>query len=132
VKLKDIVNSSAAWETLSKLKKNPKLAYRLLKYQKKVADELDVCTKHRDKLGRELSGDAPDAPWTIKANTPEAQEFHARFNEFLQGDSDLAWVGLTMDELIDALDAEKGNVLSEEDLEALEPFFTKPEEKVAA
>jgi len=125
MKLFEIWNSSKAWGTLSALKKNPKLAYRLLKYEKKVNSELEACEKHRQACVYEVSGAEPGSVVNIAEGTPEFAVFLKKFNEFLQGESDLDWIGVSLDELIDALDAEIGNVLSENDIELLEPFFTE-------
>lgn len=123
MKLVTIWNASNAWATLSALKKNPKLAYRLLKYQKKVIAEHETCEAQRQKYVYEISGAEPGSIVALTEGTPEFADFLAKFNEFLQGDSDLEVVGISMDELIEALDAEKGNVLSGPDLDFLEPFF---------
>lgn len=127
MKLAAIWNSSKAWEVLSKLKKNPKLAYRLLKYEKKVSAELEVLEAHRQKLVYEAAGVEPPAIVSLGVESPEFIAFSAKFQEFAQGESDLAWAGITMDDLIEALGAETANVLSEHDIELLEPFFTAPE-----
>lgn len=126
MKIAAIWNSSKAWAVLSKLKKNPKLAYRLLKYQKKVAAELEIFEAQREQLVYETSGAAPPAVVQLEEGTPEFAAFAAKFQEFAQGESDLQWSGITMDELIEALGAETANVLSEHDIELLEPFFTPP------
>jgi hypothetical protein len=134
VKLVTIWNSKAAWAALSALKKPPKLAYRLHKYEKLVSAELDVCEKERDRLIYEGAGKVM-TPGVVehvelKDGTAEFKEFVAKFNEFCVGtESDLPWSGIKMDDLIDALEAERGNVLSEDELEKLEPFFTEPPPK---
>lgn len=130
MKLLEIHNSAGAWRTLAALKKNPKLAYRLLKYEKKVDAELAVCEQQRSAFIYEAAGVEPPEPGEQKivqigAETPEFAAFMAKFNEFLQGESDLAWIGIGMDELIDGLGSAT-NVLTERELELLEPFFTEP------
>lgn len=135
MKLLDIWNSKQAWAALSALKKNPKLAYRLHKYEKLVSAELDVCDKQRDALIYEAAGETPPPPGVVKvvevkAGTPEHASYLAKYTEFLTGtESDLPWIGVTMDALIEALGAETSNVLSEDDLDKLEPFFTEPPPK---
>ena len=139
MKLVDIWNSSQSWTTLAALKKPPRLAYRLLKYQKKVNAEYEVCEAQRQKLVYECAGVAPPTPPDIlivqisntvegpdgsQIENPQFAELVEKFNEFLATDSDLSLIDITMDELIDSLDAEKGNVLSEMDLSRLEVFFT--------
>ena len=138
MKLIDVWNAASAtqgksiWSTLASLKKPPKVSYRLLKYGAKLSREFDVIEKQRIKLLYEVSGAKEGEQVIIGPGTPEFAKFVADFNEFLSGESDLELVGLDMDTLIEALDNEKGNVLSEQDLAALEPFFqVKPDEKQA-
>lgn len=126
MKLAEIWNSARAWGVLSKLKKNPKLAYRLLKYEKKVNAELKVCNKQRETLVYEAAGVEPPAIVDLGSDTPEYKAFMVKFQEFMQSESDLEWAGISMDDLIEALGAETANVLSENDIELLEPFFTEP------
>lgn len=120
----------STWGALTALKKPPKVAYRLLKYGAKLGAEFEVIEKQRIKLIYEAAGAAEGSEVNIKPGTAEFNKFVQGFNEFLANDSDLEPVGISMDALIDALDAEKGNVLSEQDLAVVEPFFTekqKPE-----
>lgn len=121
--------SVSSWGALTSLKKPPKVAYRLLKYGAKLGAEFDVIEKHRIKLLYEAAGVPEGGAVDIKPGTPEFSQFSNSFTEFLDGDSDLAPVGITMDALIDALDT-VGNALSEQDLAAVEPFFqeAKPAE----
>lgn len=112
----------AAWSALTALKKPPKVAYRLLKYGAKLGAEFDVIEKQRIKLLYEAAGVPEGSPVDIKSGTPEFSQFANSFNEFLAGDSDLEPVGMSMDALIDSLDA-VGNAMSEQDLAAVEPFF---------
>lgn len=123
MKLVAVWNAREAFERLSALRKPPKLAYRLMKYERKFCAEVDTCETHRLKCVYEVSGAEPGTPVNLEPGTPEFAAFLAKFNEFLQNESDLEPVGVSMDVLIDALDAEKGNVLSENDLALLEPFF---------
>ena len=123
-----IWNAKKAWDAISPLKKKPKLAYRLMKYEKKVAREIEVCDKERRRILYDVSGVEPGKPVKLEVGSPELIKFTELFGEFLfQADSDLELVGVTMDELIDGLDAEKGNTLSEDTITLLEPFFQQPE-----
>lgn len=136
MKLVKVSGSAAAWGCLAKLKKNPKLAYWLMKYEKKVHAELKAIEEFRTALVYQVAGQEPPAPGEVKlctlgVGTPELIEFHKQFTEFLDGESELEWFGTPMEELIEALGA-AGNVLSEEDLEVLEPFFTAPAEAAPA
>lgn len=126
MKLTEIWNAAGAWQALALLKKNPKLVYRLLKYEKAVNVELDVCNTKREAILYEVAGVQPPEPVTLAQNSSQYVEFMNRFNESLDVESDLPWIGLSMEELIDALDIEKSNVISEQELVLLEPFFTEP------
>ena len=123
MKLLQILNAKESWARLAQLRKPPKTAYRLLKYFRKVSAESETIEAHRIKCVYEAAG-GPGID--LVPPDPRFAVFLKQFNEFLEGDSDLQWSGMPMDELIAALDAETGNVLSEADLDALEPFFTAP------
>ena len=133
MKLVDVFNAlgtsaekpTSAWQSMANLKKPPKLAYKLLKYGAKLAAEYDVIEKQRVKLIYETTGKEAGSEVRIEPGTAEFAAFIEAFNGFLGTESDLEPTGVGMDALIDALDSEKGNVLSEADLAALEPFFTE-------
>ena len=125
MKLVQIWNTREAFARLSALKKPPKLAYRLLKYVRKFEVELAACEAHRIKCVYEVAGLEPGTPGiNLLPGTPEFDAFMVLFNLFLANDSDLEPVGIGMETLIEALDAEIGNTLSENDLALLEVFFT--------
>ena len=126
MQLINIWNSTSAWKVLSALKKNPKLAYRLHKYEKKVQAEAQVCEIQRNAILYEVSGASPGASVKLEPETPEFAEFVKKFTDFLQQESDLDFVGISLDELIEGLGAEQGNVLSENNIDLLEPFFQFP------
>lgn len=126
MRLVQIWNSREAFGRLAHLRKPPKLAYKLLKYARKYEAEFDVCEAHRVKCVYEVAGVAPGTPdINLLPATPEFDAFMVKFNQFLANDSDLEPVGIGMDALIDALDAETGNVMSETDLVLIEPFFAE-------
>jgi len=124
MKLFQVWNAQAAFKRLADLKKPPKLAYRLLTYSRKFDAEAAICEAHRIACVYAIAGAEPGTVVELNQGTPEFDTFFAKFNEFLSNESDLEPVGLDMDALIDGLDAEKGNVLSENDLALLDPFFT--------
>lgn len=131
MKLVQVWNSAVAWQALANLKKNPKLAYRLLKYTRKIEHEIAICEKHRQSIVYELSGmEAPKDGdvLIVDISTDEAKmaELNKRFNEFLQQPSDLPWIGLTMDDLVEGLSADALNAVSENDIVRLECFFVEP------
>ncbi len=124
MRLYEIWNGVPALRTLASLKKNPKLAYLLLKYAKKVDVEMTVCEENRRLIAQEIFGAECGNDLTAKIGTPEFDTYNDKFQEFMQQDSDLSWTGVTLDELINALDAQDGNTLTEDDIRLLEPFFT--------
>lgn len=124
MKLVTIWNARNAFNVLAQLKKPPKLAYRLMKYGQQFAVEFDACEAYRIKCVYETASVAPGTPnVNLLPGTPEFDAFLAKFNEFLGNEADLEPVGIGMDALIEALDSERGNVLSEAELALLTPFF---------
>lgn len=113
----------APWGALATLKKPPKVAYRLLKYGDKITAEYVLIEKQRRTLLYEAAGVAEGSEVNLQPGTPAFDKFVQGFNAFLANDSDLEPVGLSMDALIEALDSNQGNALSEADLSLLEPFF---------
>lgn len=132
LKLRDIWISVAAWTEFAALKKPPKLAYRLLKYQRKLNVELKICEKRRVEIIRELAGIDPNESAetfvSLGQDTQECRQFVVRFNEFLDTESDAELFGLTLDEVFDQLDP--SIELSEKTIEILEPFFPLPTARV--
>lgn len=127
MKLVNIWNARESFSRLAALKKPPKLAYRLMRWGKKFSSEFDTCDTQRGKYVCEVAGvefgSVEAAGVVLSIESPEFATFAAKFNEFLMEESALEQVDVTMDDLIDGLDAEKGNALSEVDLALLEPFF---------
>ena len=127
MKLAQIWNAQQTLQALLALKKPPKLAYRLMKYWKKVQVEIEACEQLRLKCVYDAAGVEPPAQVNLDPGSPEYASFMEKFQEAMQGESDLEWSGVTMDELIETLGDQVGNTLSENDLQHLEPFFTAPE-----
>jgi hypothetical protein len=124
MKLLAIWNARDALGRLSQLRKPPKLAYRLMKYERKFMKEYGLCEEQKNKLVYEAAGVEFGSPnVTLQPGTAEHMAFVLKFTEFLEQEAELEPVGIDMDALIEGLDAEKGNVLSEGDLELMEPFF---------
>ena len=126
MKLSQIWNSAKTWAVLSAMKKPPVLAYKLFKYEKLVQAEIEACDVRRQALIYEIAKTEPPAIISLNEGTPEFTDFLSRFNDFLETESDLAWSGITLDELIATLGAEAANVMAESEILALEPFFTEP------
>lgn len=141
MKLAQIRLAEEAWRAVATLKKGPKLAYMLLKYEQKVTKELTVIEKQRDALIYETAGIIPEPPPAITICqipekiqapgedptamivNPKYMEFLGKFTKFLDEESELPLIPMTMEELVAGLDAKDGNTISERHLEILEPFF---------
>lgn len=126
MKLATIWNAREALGRLSQLRKPPKVAYQLMKYEKLVMAEIDTIDKARTAFIMKAAGVA-DAigPVTLDVGTPELVAFTIEFNAFLETESDLSVAPLNMDALIDALDGQAGNAMADSDLALVEPFFTE-------
>jgi hypothetical protein len=94
-----------------------------MKYSRKYQIEFEICEKQRVTLVRELANVGPSEVGFIGEGTPEMVELRKRFNEFLQSDSDLEPVGISMEEMVTGLHDDA--VITEIDLALLEPFFEK-------
>lgn len=126
MKLATIWNAAGAWARLSQLRKPPKAAYQLMKYEKLVTAEVDTIEQARNASIIKAAG-LSDAIGVVKLDvgTPELAAFNAEFSTFLETESDLPLAPITIDALIEALDGQAGNALADIDLAALEPFFTQ-------
>ena len=142
MQLLQIWNAREAMQRLAQLKKPPKIAYQMLKYFRLYDKEIATCDKAREEFIYQVAGAAAGSVVTIDQlmpnpdkdgetiPNPKFQEFFDRFNEFLRSDSDLPWSGITMDAMVEMLDAQEGNALSEDDLARIEYFFTEPAKPV--
>lgn len=131
MKLVEIWNAKGAWLTFAALKKDPKLAYRLMTYQKKVQAELATCEEIREKLVYQHAGIEPPAVVSLGVDTPQYAAFLIDFSKALQADSDLQWAEVSMDAMVEAIAMFPTNSISENELQQLEPFFTEPPKKEA-
>jgi hypothetical protein len=118
MKLVEIWASAPSWNTLSALKISPQIAYRLYKYKKLVDEELQACESQRVALIHEACGTGPPK---IEPGTDQFNEFLNKFNVYLQQESDLKPLDISMETLIEALG--DAPMLSENDISILEAFF---------
>lgn len=122
MKLIAVWNARDAIARLSVLKKPPKLAGQLLRYWQKYNAEYAICDAQRTALVYQAAG-VEGGQVTLQVDTPAYVTFVETFNAFLDTEAELSVSGISLDTLLDALDAEKGNALSENDLFLIEPFF---------
>jgi hypothetical protein len=123
MRLYEVFVAKPVLDEVVKLKIAPKLAYRLLKYAKRVLAEWEVVEQQRVALIYEISKTPAGSSASIEPNTPEAAEYSKRFNEVLIVESELAPSDITMSELLDALGESEDNKVSVSELATIEPLF---------
>ena len=125
--LGQVFQSIQAWQKLSAIPLKPKIAYRVLKYTKKVSSEHELAEKQRVALIHEVTGTLEGQDAKIEPNTPEFQEYATRFNAIMALESDLEPIDMELQQVVDVLD-DKEESLSMSDLAVLEPFFKSGDE----
>lgn len=126
MKLGDVFVGREAWGRLmSQVKLPPRMGYELSRYVRLVNEDVQAIEAQRIKLVRETAGvkDGEDAK--LDPGTREHANFLSQFGMFLDGDSQLQPANIGFDDLLNALDGDKGNALFPNDLVLLEPFFRK-------
>ena len=123
MKLAEVFNSMQSWHVLSAAKMHPTVAYKILKYVKRVVDEYEVVEKQRVALIYDVTGAKVGEAVKIGPDTEQFVEYVTRFNEVLNTESDLPQCDLSFSEVIEAVSKHDENVLSTADLMVLEPFF---------
>ena len=124
MKLIQIWNAQFAWKNLGQLKKPPKLAYRLMKYGRKWDREQEDINAVRLQILWKSAGAPEGSQVELNAGQPEFDAFMVAFNAAMEMESDIGPVGIDMDALVEGLDSQAGNQISESDLALLEPFFS--------
>ena len=120
--LGQIFRSLNAWNKLSAVNMKPKIAYKVLKYAKKVSAEYEIAEKQRVALIHEITGTKEGEEAKIEPDSPEIVVYIEKFNEIMQTESSLSSIDLELEDVVDAVD-EKDETLSVSDLALLEPFF---------
>ena len=121
-----IFQSVQAWRKLAGVVMKPAVAFKILRYTKLVNAEVEHIEKQRIDLAYEISKVPRDKDVKLEPDTPELAEFQRRFSEVLNEESTLPLLRLDLETVVDALDG-KDDVLSVQDLAALEVFFQYPE-----
>lgn len=124
MKLANIYGAYGAWGKLAQLKMNPKTAYTILKYLRRVASEYEIVEKTRVALIHELTNTKDGEDASIAPNTSTFNSYMARFNEILDVEPDLKPCEVKLDDLIAAISSDQSNVLTTADIAALESFFS--------
>jgi len=121
MKLSSLMNASPAIEKLATQELPAKLAYRLLKYAKRIAAECDVIEKRRVAIIHEITETEPGTEARIEAGTEDFGEYARRFGEFLSQDSDLGKSDVMLSDIVESLG--DSAVLTVQDLVRLEELF---------
>jgi hypothetical protein len=122
MKLGIVLLSRDAWSNLGALSLPPHTAYKLMKYCKKIDEELVLIDKHKNQLIRTVT-ETPEGPARIAPDSPEETRFITEYNEFLGTESELAQFDFSFDQLLELISKNSKNALSVQDLAKLEPFF---------
>ena len=124
MKLLQVYGANGAWGKLTQLKLPAKLAYQLMKYARKVADEYGVVEQARVGLIRELTNTKDGEQAEISVGTQAHEDYVKRFGAMLDVESDLKPSELKLDDLVEKLDSQE-NLLTTSDIGVLEPFFAE-------
>lgn len=119
----------AAWQELAKLQYSPKVAYALLKYVKRLAEEHAIVEQQRIALIHEITKTEAGAQASIQLNTPEYTEYATKFGEVLATDCDLEKFSMSMDELLESI-ADSDSALSAQQLSLVEPFMKENDDAI--
>ena len=117
-----VFQSIKSWQKLSNINMKPKLAFKILMYTKKVADEHKAIDELRVALVHEITNTQPGSEVKIKPDTEEFFKYVKGLQEILLVESNLKPIDLDFEEVVNAVD-EKDESLTVADLSALEPFF---------
>lgn len=122
MKLYEVYKSRDVLSKIASFKLGTQLAYRLMKFVKKIVVELDEIEAMRVKIVRDCAG-VSDGDVSIQPGTSEYAAFVTEFSDFLESGSEIPSFDLTMDEFITELAKSPGNDLSANDIMLLEPLF---------
>jgi hypothetical protein len=125
-KLGEIFNGFQSWQALASVKMEPKIAYRIMKYIRKIVSEYEIIDKQRIALIHEITDTKESEPAKIEPDTQQFFDYLSRFNEVLSIDSDLEPVELYLNEVLEAIYPNQEVSLSPQDMLLLEPFFSEP------
>ncbi len=118
-----IFQSTEAWRKLSSVSMSPAIAYQILKYTKRVADEYDIAEKQRVALLYDITGGKEGEEVRLEADDPKFAGYVQRLNEIMSQEVDFKPLELSLEGIVAELDA-KDVTLTVSDLAKLEPFFS--------
>lgn len=124
MKLGQVFQALNVWQIVATMKlRNPKVAYRVLKYLKRVQEEFATAEQQRVAIIRDITGTKDGEDAMIEPDTSQFREYLARFEKVLSLDCDLEKIDMEIDDLLDAAEGGYDNALSPADLAVIEPFF---------
>lgn len=125
-----IWQAQQAWLTLMGMKKSVKVSYKLARYFRDVIrPELKTIDEERNALIERFGTKNAQGVPEIKPDTEAMKGFIEDFNNYLTNAPGTVQADMTMDELVKGIEAFKDNVISEQELLVLEPFFKEGPQK---
>lgn len=125
--LGQIFQSKQSWQKLSSMKMRPQVAYKILRYTRRVDEEFALIEKQREAALRRAAG-VEEGNVSLEPDTPEFIEFAKEFNEVLMTESDMPKFGRKLSYVLESVAEGQDDVLTISDLAMLEPFFKDEEE----
>lgn len=126
VTLSRLFASREQWAKLARIPKSPKIAFKLARFMKRVLEEnWQIIEDQRNEYIKQFSTSGEDETPGIdgKAHPEKLQEFMDTFDEYLKTEIEVKKIDMTMDELIDSMESNKGTVIDELVLMEIEDFF---------
>ena len=121
--LGQIFQSIEAWRKLSSVSMSPVIAYKILKYTKRIADEYDIAEKQRVALLYAITGTKQGQEVRLESTDPKFIEYVQKLDEIMSQEVDFSLLELSLEGTVDDLSG-KDIMLSASDLAKLEPFFS--------
>ena len=130
-----LLNSKEQWGKLASIKKAPRIAFKIAKFIKRVIEEnLQLIEEQRNEYIKEFSTAAEGETPSIDAKKHKdvLEAFMKKFNEYLETEITVDKVDVKMEDLIEAMESNKGTVVDELVLMEIEDFFLSDEEEPAS
>ena len=124
--LREIVNAQKAWTEIADQKMDVRASFVLMKYIKRLDEELKLFNEQRTRIVNEFS-EKSDGEQTIPKE--KAQTVIQMLNDLMNIESDIPLIDMTLDELVQSLQMNPGNTISTTALVCIEPFFKTQDEK---
>lgn len=121
MKLYEIYAARTAIGKLLKTNFRPGIAYRLMKFVKKLSVELEVVEEHRVSLLKTFAKPDDKGFVSLDQSSPEYLKFRDEYIEYLQTESEIETFGLPLSGMIDEIAGDQNFTV--EELGLLEPLF---------